>query len=200
MKKVLKVYVDPYPQNPLEWFDLGTVAYKHSHYKLGTEVINDPIDWLEEKLGIPHKREYTNQRLKFLEDRFLNRDYIGLPLYLYDHSGITISTTPFSCPFDSGQVGYIYTSKENIREIYGYKQITQERRKHILRVFEQVIHEFDMYIRGEHYGFVVEDENGDEIESNWGYIGADFETNGLMDDISPELHDQLLNIEAETMV
>lgn len=31
-----------------------------------------------------------------------------LPLYLYDHSGITMNTCGFSCPWDSGQVGWIY--------------------------------------------------------------------------------------------
>ena len=33
-----------------------------------------------------------------------------LPLYLYDHSGITMNTCGFSCPWDSGQVGWIYAS------------------------------------------------------------------------------------------
>lgn len=34
-----------------------------------------------------------------------------LPIYMYDHSGITISTEPFSCPLDSGQIGVIYIEK-----------------------------------------------------------------------------------------
>ena len=45
--------------------------------------------------------------------------YVILPLYLYDHSGITISTRPFSCPWDSGQVGWIYASKDTFREMTG---------------------------------------------------------------------------------
>ena len=32
-----------------------------------------------------------------------------LPLFLLDHSGLTISTSPFSCPWDSGQIGFIYS-------------------------------------------------------------------------------------------
>ena len=40
-----------------------------------------------------------------------------LPLYLYDHSGITISTAPFSCNWDSGQIGFIYTTEKRIKEL-----------------------------------------------------------------------------------
>ena len=42
-----------------------------------------------------------------------------LPLYLYDHSGITMNTTGFSCPWDSGQVGWIYADRRRIEAEYG---------------------------------------------------------------------------------
>lgn len=48
--------------------------------------------------------------------------YVILPLYLYDHSGITISTGPFSCPWDSGQVGWIYAPKDTFRKATGYSE------------------------------------------------------------------------------
>ena len=51
---------------------------------------------------------------------FINADYILLPLYLYDHSGITMNTTGFSCSWDSGQVGFIYASKARFKEETGY--------------------------------------------------------------------------------
>lgn len=37
-----------------------------------------------------------------------------LPLYLYDHSGITMNTTGFSCPWDSGRVGFIFAAQATI--------------------------------------------------------------------------------------
>lgn len=40
-----------------------------------------------------------------------------LPIYMYDHSGLTISTGPFSCPWDSGQVGIIYIEKSTCEKI-----------------------------------------------------------------------------------
>jgi len=48
--------------------------------------------------------------------------YIILPLFLYDHSGITMSTGPFSCPWDSGQVGWIYASKQKFIDETGYSE------------------------------------------------------------------------------
>lgn len=47
-------------------------------------------------------------------------EYVLLPLYLYDHSGITMKTSGFSCPWDSGQVGFIYASKDTFKKETGY--------------------------------------------------------------------------------
>lgn len=48
--------------------------------------------------------------------------YVILPLFLYDHSGITMSTSVFSCPWDSGQVGWIYASKQKFIDETGYTE------------------------------------------------------------------------------
>lgn len=36
-----------------------------------------------------------------------------MPLYLMDHSGLAMQTESFHDPWDSGQVGWIYVSKED---------------------------------------------------------------------------------------
>ena len=38
--------------------------------------------------------------------------FVFLPLYLFDHSGITMNTSGFSCPWDSGQVGWIFCTPD----------------------------------------------------------------------------------------
>ncbi len=48
--------------------------------------------------------------------------HVILPLYLYDHGGITMSTGPFSCRWDSGQVGWIYAEKKKFIEETGYTE------------------------------------------------------------------------------
>ncbi len=42
-----------------------------------------------------------------------------LPLYLYDHGGITMSVGGFSCPWDSGQVGWIHDTPEGVQGAMG---------------------------------------------------------------------------------
>ena len=196
MANKLKIIQDSHPESPREWDNLGTMAYKHRNYSLGEEEIDDPIEWLEEKLNLQPKHKYTNERLEELEELFFS-EYIALPLYLYDHSGITMATTPFSCRWDSGKVGYIYVSKAKVREEYNWKVITAKRRETIERYLLGEVETFDQYIRGDIYGFEVVDENGEHVDSCWGFYGQDWENNGIKDHIDEELWSQLKDIEVE---
>ena len=185
----LRIIQDHDAESPREWDNLGTIAYKLSGYTLGEERIGDPIEWLEGMLDLAPKYEYTNERLSELEDKFYER-FIALPLYLYDHSGISISTSPFGCRWDSGKVGYIYVTKEKVREEYGWKRITKEREEDILTYLDGGIKTLDQYLQGDVYRFTLEDD-GEEIDSCGGFYGDDWKMNGMADHIERELHDQL---------
>src|SRR5690554_2094392 len=100
MKK-LRIEIDECPENPRDWDYLGIIAYKHSRYTLGEEEIDDPIDYLLDLYGIPNKQvEYCNETLQQLQEDAEKYGYVLLPVYMYEHGGITISTTPFSCRWD----------------------------------------------------------------------------------------------------
>ena len=205
-KKIVKVYKDSDPCSPREWDNLGTIAYKHSRYKLGEEKIDDPIEWLEDILGIPNSYKFTNERLTELEEKFFVK-YIALPIYIYDHSGVAIRTTPFGCRWDSGKVGYIYISKADALKEYGGKIVTKKLRERIEGYLSGEIETYSQYISGDVYGFRVfeieADEDGDfdednednEVDSCWGFYGDDFLNNGMADHIDKELHEQLKGIE-----
>ena len=101
---------------------------------------------------------------------------LRLPLYLYDHSGITINTKGFSCPFDSGQVGYIYMTYEQVEKEFG--DTTKSSLAKSLKLMEGEVKEYDFYLTGEVYGYrIVEvDEDGeetDELDACWGFIGEE---------------------------
>jgi hypothetical protein len=143
--------------SPRDWDNLGTMTCWHRNYSLGDEQPRlEPAEWAEWL-----KKEHPNA--------------IILPLYLYDHSGITISTTPFSCSWDSGQVGYIYTTLERAREMgFKYwKRLTKKRRDQLAAYLIGEVKTYDQYIRGEVYRYVIEDEDGNFIDGCGGYYDRD---------------------------
>ena len=109
----------------------------------------------------------------------LIRDYsVILPLYLYDHSGITMNTAGFSCPWDSGQVGWIYATHEDVRKEYG--SLDLDRAESLLK---SEVESYDHYLTGQCYGFkLYKGEN--EIDSCWGFLGD-------MSDVSKDIREHL---------
>jgi len=182
----LKIVQDSCIDSPRNWDNLGTMAYKHSNYELGEEKISEPIEWLEEKLGVEEKGIYTNERLAELEAKFFDK-FIALPLYLYDHSGQSISTSPFSCRWDSGKVGYIYVDKKTVLKEYGGKIVTAKLKERVLSYLQGEVETFNQYIQGDVYGYQIEDEDGNHIDSCYGFYGTDWATNGITDHIDFEL-------------
>jgi hypothetical protein len=83
-----------------------------------------------------------------------------MPVYAYVHSGMTISTEPFSCPWDSGQLGFAIVTKQAIRENFGTKRVLK---RHIETAKECLVLEvenLDKYISGDVYSVSIYD--GDE--------------------------------------
>lgn len=187
-----KILQDESPESPRFWDNLGVMVCMHRRYVLGDEqpkelpsfMVNlyrslseddSFYEFLREKdetvedvknLG----EDWVIQRMSmrgadFLEE-LLPKVAVVLPLYLYDHSGITMATTPFSCQWDSGQVGFIYCSFDKIKEEYG--ELTEETKAKAKEVLEAEVKVYDCYLRGDVYGY--ETDSGD---SCWGYYGLE---------------------------
>ena len=111
-----------------------------------------------------------------------------LPLYLYDHSGITMSCSPFSCRWDSGQVGWIYADSDMIKKEYG--AVTPETIAKAKSLLESEVKEYDYYITGQCYGYKLY-EGDNQIDSCWGFIG---EINDVSKNIKEHLPSECANI------
>ena len=116
-----------------------------------------------------HKRYTLGDKHNFNEPQDLldwieaNKDTIHyLPLYLYEHGNITISTSPFSCQWDSGQVGFIYITKEKAEK---------EGLNDPYDILKHEVSIYDAYISGQTYGARILDSEGEVIDSQFGYIG-----------------------------
>ena len=178
----ISIYIDELVDGPREWENLGKMICWHNRYNLGDEQPReDPQEWLHQ-LALSHTEydeiDQYSDRFNNLENMtdaqlwdILNRHYIFLPLYLYDHSGITMNTSGFHCPWDSGQVGWIYVSLEDVRKEYGKKRVSRQLREKVEEYLKSEVKVYDQYLRGEVYGFVVEDQEGEHVNSCWGFYG-----------------------------
>jgi len=137
-----------------DYSSLGTLIAFHSRYDL-----SDNDNWTKEEL-IEHVAK---------------EDVLSLPVYMYEHSQVSLSTEPFSCSWDSGQVGYIFVSHAEIIDCYGKLDLDTAK-----KCLETEIDEYGLYLNGEVYGYKVYRKDGEDVDSCWGYIGYDnavYETN-----------------------
>ena len=108
----------------------------------------------------------------------------SIPVYLYRHSGDTVSSKPFSCPWDSGQLGYLYFTKEQAREMYSIKRISAKKKAQLEESLRRHVKLLDYYVTGQVYGFEVQDQDGEHIDSCWGFYGEDIE--GIAEHLSQD--------------
>ena len=122
--------------------------------------------------------EYQN-KIKALIDHYA----ILLPVFAYEHGGITISTGSFSDPWDSGQVGVIFITKEKARHEWGGASgiLNKKRIAQAVKCLELEVKSMDEYLTGDVYGYVLKDKKGDEIDSCWGFYGSNVAVNGILD-------------------
>lgn len=178
--KTLQLFNDESPSDPRGDDNLGKMICFHTRYSLGDNhdyKHGDYNGWDELKAAIIKKEKAA----------------IILPLFLYDHSGITMKTTPFSCPWDSGKVGFIIISKEKIREEYSVKRINKALIEKVTRYLIGEVEAYDQFLTGDIYGFKLI-EDGEETDSCWGFYGSDIKTNGVLDNIDKELADQFREV------
>lgn len=164
----IRIHPDSDPENPrTSWDNLGTMVCFHGRYNLG-----------DLKTGYTQDQQRSWQELA---DR-LEKDgaAVILPLYLYDHSGITMSTGEFSCPWDSGQVGFIFVTRAKLLKEYGGMRVSKEVIAKATEVLKGEVETYDTYLRGNIYGYTIEDPEGEDGDSCWGFYGYYDEEGGAL--------------------
>ncbi len=100
----------------------------------------------------------------------IQQENVVLPLFLLDHSGLAMRTTDFNDPWDSGQVGWIYASHQDIIASYNADKITPAMLETAEAALRGEVEVYDAYLRGECYGFELY-KNGELTDSCWGFLG-----------------------------
>lgn len=205
----LKILRDEDAESPRQWDNLGVMACWHSRYNLGDDrkkvYENTPAaEWLE-----PWGPRGLNP------DEWIKtvpKGSVILPLYLYDHSGITMSTGSFSCPWDSGQVGWIVATPWAIRKNFMVERLTKQHLETTEEELKSEVRVYDQYLTGAVWGFVFSKHlchhprhttpcdadckscqmecgpaNYETVEDScWGFFGEDLKETGLEDSVPEE--------------
>jgi hypothetical protein len=172
----INIKYDDNASSPRDDDNRGKMICFHKRYNLG-----DKHDYRHEDYG-------SWEEMKRAIVREENAAVI-LPLYMYDHSGITMKTTPFNCRWDSGQVGFIIMTRKTLNEEYPTwsKEWKNEhyKGKGKLQIAEAIlrgeVETYDLFISGECYGYEIEDEEGNDLDSCWGFLGSNHRDSGLLE-------------------
>lgn len=154
---LIKIFPDETPDNPRTWDNLSKMICFHRRYNLGDKHDYDHGDyngWNEMEAAI-----IKNERPVVIK-----------PLFLFDHSGITISTGDFGDRWDSGQIGFVLVTREAALKEYGGKRITKSIKERATKVLDAEVETYDQYLRGDVYGYKIF-KGEEEIDSCWGYYG-----------------------------
>jgi hypothetical protein len=142
------ITIDEDAPNPRSEFDNISELYLwHDNLELGDEHHFSPQEFLA----------YKSQ----------NPQHFYVPVYLYQHFGLALSTTPFGCMWDSGQVGWALITDKNMAKFdkCDYKFV-EDLVKAELRTYED-------YLNGQVYNCEIK-LNGEIVDSVSGVYGFEY--------------------------
>lgn len=205
----LEVLNDDYPGSPREWDNLCTMVCWHRDYVLGDKHnFDNPDEFMQHLyLDVTSKHWCDNHESDDWRDVYKELQETNLvlikPINMYDHSGITVSTSsgyPYNDRWDSGCVGFIYITKKRLFE--KCIDVTEETWKERAdQYIEGEMETYDQYLRGDVYGFrltkkimqqqkcphcgevIQEYEEEVEEDSCWEFYGDCLEENGILDNL-----------------
>jgi hypothetical protein len=169
---MVRIVADMDPQNPREMGDmLGVFVDWHRRDQVGDRHIDD---------GEKRALERGGWKTLVAWLKRTKHAVCVLPVALYDHSGwhVWVGSKPHvfdSAGWDSGQVGFIYATREQVALI-GAPLDSVERQ------LRAEIEELDEYFTGQVFGIkaylpVTQDEEDiddwEEVDACWGYFGLD---------------------------
>ena len=183
----IEIHQDDDPMNPVEDYDmLGKQVYWHRRMNLGhcwkeTER-NSPEEWLECHIEghydtYEHWEKCYSRKMGYfpwLVQEF-EKENLVIPVHAYERGGITISASGRRAgwdSFDSGQLGFVYVSHEDIKKEYKVSRLTKKVLERAEKCLIAEVEEYDHYLCGEVYGFrIIDTVSEDELDSCWGFIG-----------------------------
>lgn len=146
----LKIEYDDMPFNPREDYggNLCTIFSQKGRWDIG-----DP--------GYSYTRDEAPKKYEEFKRRQDKGEIFMLPIYMYDHSGQTISLSDFQDRWDSGVCGFAFIEKKKVIEEYPDANEGNWKEK-AYKAIQVEIELYDKYIRGETYSWFL--EKAEEVE------------------------------------
>lgn len=133
-------------------------------------------EWTLSKVALFHKRMNFPNHSGLNTDDFESWDALRdaleaegalgiLPVWMYDHSGMTLrvgAENPFTDGWDSGQVGFVYSTEELLAE-WGLAD------ESVFFMKNYEVEQYSNFLNGNVFRFRVEDLDGNVLDSCGGY-------------------------------
>jgi len=222
----INIHQDDMAEDPRDWDNIGRMLCKHRNYNLGDPVEpakgkdrarypRDASEIVEEMLAAATNENKAAQIGQAWESGTGNsKKFSGfveaglyicehllpiiIPLYLYDHSGISMSAGSNGTSFnrrghnafdpggwDTSSVGFIFCTWEDVKREYGEGPDKEgaEPVERAGRYLRAEVETYSQYLEGSVYGYQIEPmEQNKKIEcedSCWGFYRYDWDKNGL---------------------
>lgn len=196
---------DTTPDNPRERGTETVMACWHRRYQLGDKhefagtvdlkeaVVRqqDPAVYSAIEEALPEETKDTStEAYELMVEKAFDDIAVSLPLYLYDHSGRSLRTSPFGCKWDSSTIGLIYITAKS----FGVDAWTPELREKAVALLKAEVEQYDNYLQGNVWGWSLQratatgrqvrdveyNKYWQDDESSWGFYG-DVSDNGVQD-------------------
>ena len=155
-------------------------AFIHNGYTvqlIADQDAQSPEEWDSDEMFVVTTRNRSFEVLRdgqdakeCMADKDLCKRYWIFPAYAHVHSGVALSLTPFSDLWDSAQIGFVFVSKSEWR----YRTRKTKRSEGAQKAAESHLETWNMYLRGDVWGYVIETPDGEQVDSCWGCYGLEY--------------------------
>lgn len=140
------------------------------------------------------------EKISLLED---TGEIVILPISMYEHSGISLwlgsKWGHSDAQWDCSSIGFAYVEKATAEKEMPQRKLTYEQRndwkKWAYAMMEGEMETYNKYVSGEVYGYMIEDEEGEEASNFhlcgcWGYYDKDCLLEDAKSDIDTYLEEK----------
>ena len=164
-KPRLVIKHDDSPESPREWDNLGYFITSERRYNCpdDNETIKRIVE--ETQYDVNNTQEHADAIKLEIEEQTGEKVLYIAPVYRYEHGNVLYRRGTAS-GFDCSNCGF-YIVTDKTADVLGTPADRFE------SVIDGELETYTAYVNGEVYGFMLYDENGDCVESCWGFYDID---------------------------